>query len=96
MRVVVDANELFAGIIAKGKELQSWSLDLLFSDDVELVAPFRLLAGLEKNRRRSGTNQASHCRSSKSLSVSSSCESDLYLWSNSGIRFPKRNGMHPI
>jgi len=46
----VDANELFAGIIAKGKELQSWTLDILFSDEVELFAPFRLLAELEKNR----------------------------------------------
>jgi len=50
MRVVVDANEFFAAIIAKGKERQSWTLDLLFSDGVELVAPFRLLAELEKNR----------------------------------------------
>jgi len=50
MRLVVDANELFAGIIAKGKELQSWTLDILFSDEVELFAPFRLLAELEKNR----------------------------------------------
>jgi len=49
MRLVVDANELFAGIITKGKELQSWTLDILFSDDVELFAPFRLLAELEKN-----------------------------------------------
>ena len=46
----MDANELFAGIIAKGKELQSWTLDILFSDEVELFAPFRLLAELEKNR----------------------------------------------
>ena len=50
MRLVVDANELFAGIITKGKELSSWTLDILFSDDVELFAPFRLLAELEKNR----------------------------------------------
>jgi predicted nucleic acid-binding protein len=48
MKLVVDANELFAGIIAKGKELQSWTLDILFSDKVELFAPFRLLAELEK------------------------------------------------
>jgi predicted nucleic acid-binding protein len=50
MRLVVDANGLFAGIIAKGKKLQSWTLDILFSDEVELFAPFRLLAELEKNR----------------------------------------------
>ena len=50
MKLVVDANELFAGIIAKGKKLQSWTLDILFSDEVELFAPFRLLAELEKNR----------------------------------------------
>ncbi len=50
MSLVVDANELFTGIIAKGKELQSWTLDILFSDEVEMFAPFRLLAELEKNR----------------------------------------------
>ena len=50
MKLVVDANELFAGIIAKGKNLQSWTLGILFSDEVELFAPFRLLAELEKNR----------------------------------------------
>jgi len=50
MRLVVDANELFAGIIARGKELQSWTLDVLFSDKVELFAPLRLLAELERNR----------------------------------------------
>ena len=50
MRLVVDANELFAGIIARGRELQSWTLDVLFSDKVELFAPFRLLAELERNR----------------------------------------------
>ena len=50
MKLVVDANELFAGIIAKGKNLQSWTLGIMFSDEVELFAPFRLLAELEKNR----------------------------------------------
>ena len=50
MKLVVDANELFAGIIAKGKNLQSWTLGILFSDEVELFAPFRLLAELENNR----------------------------------------------
>ena len=49
MRLVADANEHFAGIITKGKELSSWRLDILFSDDVDLFAPFRLLAELEKN-----------------------------------------------
>ena len=33
MKLVVDANELFAGIIAKGKKLQSWTRDILFSDE---------------------------------------------------------------
>lgn len=50
MRLVVDANELFVGIIAKGKKLQSWTLDILFLANVELFAPFRLVAELEKNR----------------------------------------------
>lgn len=50
MKLVVDANELFAGIIAGGKELQSRTLDVLFSDKIELFAPYRLLAELERNR----------------------------------------------
>ena len=50
MRLVIDANRLFAGIITKGKGLQSWTLDILFSDRVKLFAPFRVLAELEKNR----------------------------------------------
>jgi len=50
MLLVVDANELFAGIITKGKGLQSWTLDILFSDKVEFSAPLRLLVELEKNK----------------------------------------------
>jgi len=50
MKLVVDANEFFSGVIAKGKELQSKTLDVLFSDKIELFAPLRLLAELENNR----------------------------------------------
>jgi predicted nucleic acid-binding protein len=50
MKLVVDANELLAGIITKGKGLQSWTLDVIFSDKVELFAPLRLLTELERNR----------------------------------------------
>lgn len=50
MKLVVDANELFAGIITKGKNLHSWTLDALFSDKVELFAPFRILVELERNK----------------------------------------------
>ncbi len=50
MELVVDSNELFAGIITKSKELQSWTLDVLFSSKVKLFAPFRLLAELERNK----------------------------------------------
>ncbi len=50
MKLVVDANELFAGVITKGKKLNSWTLDVLFSDKVELFAPFRLLVELERNK----------------------------------------------
>lgn len=50
MKLVIDANELFSGIITRGKELQSWTLDILFSDKVELSAPFRLLVELERNK----------------------------------------------
>lgn len=50
MKLVLDSNELFATVITKGKDLQSWALDIFFSRDVELFAPFRLLAELERNR----------------------------------------------
>jgi len=48
MQLVIDSNELFAGIITKGKKLQSWTLDILFSNKVRLFAPFRLLAELDR------------------------------------------------
>jgi predicted nucleic acid-binding protein len=58
VKLVIDANELFSAIIAKGKKLQSLVIDIIFSDKIELFAPFRLLAELEKNReeikRKSG------------------------------------------
>jgi len=58
VKLVIDANELFSAIIAKGKKLQSLVINIIFSDKVELFAPFRLLAELEKNReeikRKSG------------------------------------------
>jgi predicted nucleic acid-binding protein len=50
VKLVVDANELFSAIIAKGRKLQSLVLDVIFSDKVELFAPFRLLAEIERNR----------------------------------------------
>ncbi len=50
MKVVPDANELFSAAIAKGKGWKSKTLDIFFSDDINLSAPFRLLAELEKNR----------------------------------------------
>ncbi len=50
MKLVVDANELFAGIITKGKGMHSWTLDVLFSDKAELFAPFRILVELERNK----------------------------------------------
>lgn len=49
-KLVVDANELFAAIITKGRDMQNWALDILFSDKVKFFAPFKLLAELEKNR----------------------------------------------
>lgn len=50
MNIVVDANELFSAVIAKGKGFKSKTLDIFFADDVKLSAPFRLLAELENNR----------------------------------------------
>ncbi len=51
MKIVADANEIFASIIVKGKyNTQSKGLKILFSDEVELFAPYRLLAEIEHNR----------------------------------------------
>ncbi len=49
MKLIVDANELFSAIIAKGRGKQTKKLDLLFSDDVELFSPALLFRELEKN-----------------------------------------------
>lgn len=50
MDFVADANELFSAVISKGRGWKSKTLDIFFSDDVKLSAPFRLLAELENNR----------------------------------------------
>ena len=50
MKVVPDANELFSAVISKGKGWKAKTLDIFFSDDAKLSAPYRLLAELEKNR----------------------------------------------
>jgi len=56
--VVVDANIMFSAIIAGKKKVRSKIRDVLFSDNLQLWAPYRLLAELEKNRellkRKSG------------------------------------------
>ena len=49
MDIVIDANELFSCIIAKGKRLNSRTLDIFFSDNVKLFAPMKLLKELDKN-----------------------------------------------
>ncbi|MEM3583545.1 MAG: PIN domain-containing protein [Thermofilum sp.] len=52
INVVVDANILFSVIISGKKNVRSKILDVLFSDNLQLWAPFRLLAELEKNSER--------------------------------------------
>ena len=49
MKLVLDANELFSAVITRGREHSSWALEALFSEKVELYAPYRLLAELEKH-----------------------------------------------
>jgi predicted nucleic acid-binding protein len=62
INVVVDANILFSAIISGKKNVRSKIRDALFSDKLQLWAPFRLLAELEKNRellkRKSGFTDA--------------------------------------
>ncbi len=48
MKLIVDANELFSAIIAKGKGRDTKKLEILFSDEIELFAPVKLFSELEK------------------------------------------------
>ena len=61
MDIVIDANELFSCIIAKGRRLNSRTLDIFFSDKVKLFAPMKILEELEGNKneiaRKSGFAQ---------------------------------------
>jgi len=62
INVVVDANILFSAIISGKKNVRSKIRDVLFSDNLQLWAPYQLLAELEKNRellkRKSGFTDA--------------------------------------
>ena len=49
MDTVIDANEFFSCIIAKGKRLNSRTLDVFFSESVKLFAPIKLLEELNMN-----------------------------------------------
>jgi len=64
MDIVIDANELFSCIIAKGKKLNSRTLDIFFSDKVRLHAPMKMLEELGNNRqeiiRKSGFSHAEY------------------------------------
>lgn len=49
MKFVIDTNELFSAIIAKGRGRQTKKLDILFSEKIKLFAPSLLFRELEKN-----------------------------------------------
>ena len=63
MKLISDANEIFSIIIAKGKNLQTKKLDILFSDKVELYAPTLLFLEFERNsqeiKEKSGFSDSS-------------------------------------
>jgi len=50
--LIVDANEVFSAIIAKGRGIQTKKLDILFSDKVKLFAPKLILDELNKPKNR--------------------------------------------
>jgi len=50
MDIVIDANELFSSIIAKGKNKNSRTIEIFFSEGVRLYAPFKIMDELQKNR----------------------------------------------
>ena len=54
VKLVIDANELFSAIIAKGRGAQTKKLDILFSDKIKLYAPSKLFeeVGKEKNAHK--------------------------------------------
>lgn len=61
MKLVIDANELFSSIIAKGKGRLTKKLRILFSDKVKIFAPRELLKELDRNkeeiRQKSGFSE---------------------------------------
>lgn len=50
MRLVIDANELFSTIIARGTGRWTKKLDILFSDSIEIFTPSLLFDELERNK----------------------------------------------
>ena len=48
LRLVVDVNELFSAIIAKGRGMQTKKLDIIFSDKIKLFVPSLLFNELRK------------------------------------------------
>jgi len=50
MKLVVDANEMFAAVIARGKEKQSPTIKIFFLDDLVFYAPYRILVELQKHK----------------------------------------------
>ena len=50
MELIVDANELFSAIIAKGRDIQTKKLDILFSEKIKLFAPTLLFKELNKQK----------------------------------------------
>ncbi|MEK6841506.1 MAG: PIN domain-containing protein [Nanoarchaeota archaeon] len=52
MKLVIDANILFSAIIAKGGELNSKKIDLIFSKELEIFSPELLLFELRNNKEK--------------------------------------------
>ena len=50
MKLVLDANILFAALITSGRKRQSWIIDALFSDKLSLCAPEKILSELVRHQ----------------------------------------------
>jgi len=52
INLIVDANEVFSAVIAKGRRLQTKKLEILFSDKVKLYSPYKLFEEISKVKNK--------------------------------------------
>jgi|SRR3989338_9428072 len=77
MELIVDANELFSAIIAKGRGIQTKKLDILFSEKTKLFAPSLLFK--ELNKQKNVEEISTHAKDT--LYFAAALKKDCPIWS---------------